>query len=373
MFNVEEEEGLKKHLYFCHGIQPTRERMMKQLFLAALLLLPIASFAQEEDTTFQIAHVRTLQEVLIKAEEPTWIREKLKLFIKNREANYQQKPLTQEYSFRFQDTGSDLQKGSKRTITDSLTAYRFESQGLMQCPSKEQMKQDSVFQVAPEHNTIYSTDTTFVNKPDSAFVRWTHLEDMLYTNLIQTLDRQFLRQHRFAINWDYETPNPNVVQLVFWSTKYDLDRGYLNLDTARCMVLEAERHSGLECIKHEFCNNFALWVLQRAVKLELKDWTILLRAVYSEEGQPQEFRYQSKRHFVSWSDIRKKKRQWMDITTTSRTTLLLHPATREAQPVDLIDIYPSKSIEIVNSKSRRYQMQQRLYHVPREYVVIVEH
>ena len=74
---------------------------MKQLFLAALLLLPITSFAQEEDTTFQIAHVRTLQEVLIKAEEPTWIREKLKLFIKNREANYQQKPLTQEYSFRF--------------------------------------------------------------------------------------------------------------------------------------------------------------------------------------------------------------------------------------------------------------------------------
>lgn len=343
---------------------------MKQLFLVALLLLPITSFAQEEDTTFQIAHVRTLQEVLIKAEEPTWIREKLKQFMKSRESNYQQRPQMQEYSFRFQDTGSDLLKGTKRIITDSLTAYRFESQGLMECPSMEQMKQDSLFRIVPENNTIYSTDTTLVDKPDSAFVRWTHLEDMLYTNLIQTLDKHFLHQHRFAINWDFEHPNPNVVQLVFWSTKYNLDRGYLNLDTARCMVLEAERHSGLECIKHEFCNSFALWILQRAVKLQLKDWTICLRSVYSEEGQPQEFRYQSKRHFAAWSDLKKKKRQWMDYTTTNRASLLLHPTTREAQPDDLIDIYPSRSIDVVYSKSRRYKMGQRLAHVPREYVLI---
>ena len=345
---------------------------MKHLFLVALVLLPLAGFAQEEDTTFQIAHVRTLQEVLVKAEEPAWIREKLKQFIRNRDVNYQREPQVQEYDFRFQDTGSDLQKGSRRTITDSLTAYRFESQGLLLSPSIEQMKQDSLFRIVPERNTIFSTDTTFANKPDSAYVRWTHLEDMLYTNLIRSFDKQFMRHHRFAVNWDFEHPNPNIVQLVFWSTKYDLDRGYLNLDTARCMVLEAERHSGLECIKHEFCNSFVLWMLQKAVKFQLKDWNICLRAAYAEEGQPQEFRYQSRRRFVSWSDIKKKRREWMDNTTTSRASLLLHPTTREAHPDDLIDIYPSKSIEVVNSKSRRYKMWQRLAHVPREYVVIIE-
>ena len=105
---------------------------MKHIFLVALILLPLTGFAQEEDTTFQIAHVRILPEVLVKAEEPAWIREKLKQFIRNRDVNYQQRPQMQEYDFRFQDTGSDLLKGSKRIVTDSLTAYRFESLGLME-------------------------------------------------------------------------------------------------------------------------------------------------------------------------------------------------------------------------------------------------
>ncbi|MBQ9523784.1 MAG: hypothetical protein IJR69_01480, partial [Bacteroidaceae bacterium] len=243
---------------------------MKQLTLCLVLLWPLWAVTQEDDTTFQIARVRTLQEVLIKAEEPAWIRQKLKLFIQKREEIYQQEPCFSEYEFFFQDTGSDLQRGSHRTVTDSLTAYKFQSQGLLLSPSVAQMKQDSVFQVAPEQNTVFGTDTACVSQPDSAYLRWSYLNEMLYENLIRSLDKHFLNQHRFAVNWEFEHPNPNVVQLVFWSTKYQLDRGYLNLDTARCMVLEAERHSGLDCIRHEFCNSFALWVLGRFVKLQLK-------------------------------------------------------------------------------------------------------
>ena len=101
---------------------------MRQLTLCLLLLWPL--WVEEEDTTFQIARVRTLQEVLIKAEEPAWIREKLKLFIQKREENYQQEPCFRAYDFFFQDTGSDLQRGAQRTVTDSLTAYRFAGQRL---------------------------------------------------------------------------------------------------------------------------------------------------------------------------------------------------------------------------------------------------
>ena len=346
---------------------------MKPFTLCLLLLWPIWIVAQEEDdTTFQIARVRTLHEVLIKAEEPAWIREKLKLFIQKREENYQQEPCFRAYDFFFQDTGSDLQRGSLRTVTDSLTAYRFQSQGLLLSPSMAQMKQDSVFQIAPERNTVFGTDTACVSQPDSAYVRWNNLNEMLYQNLICSLDKHFLRQHRFAVNGEFEHPNPNVVQLVFWSTKYQLDRGYLNLDTARCMVLEAERHSGLDCVKHEFCNSFALWALDRFIKLQLKDWSILLRAAYTEEGQPQEFQYQSQRHFASWSDVKKKRREWIDNKTICRASLRLQPTTRKAQFPDLIDIYPPRSIEILTSKSRRYQMQERLRKVPRQYVLLKE-
>ena len=36
----------------------------------------------------------------------------------------------------------------------------------------------------------------------------------------------------------------------------------------------------------------------------------------------------------------------------------------------LIDIYPAKHVEIVNSKSRKYKMQQRLGAVPRAYRLV---
>lgn len=189
---------------------------MRQLTLCLLLLWPLWIVAQEDDdTTFQIARVRTLQEVLIKAEEPAWIREKLKLFIQRREENYQQEPCFSKYDFFFQDTGSDLLRGSQRTVTDSLTAYRFQSRGLLFSPSMVQMRQDSVFQMAPERNTVFGTDTACVSQPDSAYVRWSNLDEMLYQNLIRSLDKHFLRQHRFAVNGEFEHPNPNVVQLVF--------------------------------------------------------------------------------------------------------------------------------------------------------------
>ena len=71
MFNVVEGLDLEKHFYFCFGFL-THKKIMKQLFLAALFMLPIASLAQEEeDTAFQITHVRNLQEVLVKAENPS--------------------------------------------------------------------------------------------------------------------------------------------------------------------------------------------------------------------------------------------------------------------------------------------------------------
>lgn len=323
-----------------------------------------------EDSSFQIAHVRTMQEVLVRADEPTWIRAKLKRFIKERAKNYLTAPRFGEYSLRYRDMGSDLQRGDKRLVTDSVTSNRFESQGLLLVPSMAQLRDDSLFRVVPEQNIVYGTDTALVSKPDSVYLHWRHFNDMLYSDLIQTLDNRFLRQHRFAVNEQYEHPNRDVVQLIFWSKKYDLDRGYLNLDTARCVVLEAERHSGLECAKAEYGSRFVLGLLHLFLKTELKDWTVNLRAAYDEDGQPREFRYQSSRHFTTWSDTKKKRREWIDSKSTVETTLIIRPSARTANTDALIDIYPAKHVEIVRSKSRKYQMQQRLATAPREYRLI---
>ena len=322
------------------------------------------------DSSFQIAHVRTMQEVLVRADEPSWIRAKLKRFIKERTKNYQTEPRFGEYSFRYRDMGSDLQRGDKRLVTDSLTSNRFESHGLLLVPSMAQLRADSLFRIVPEQNIVYGSDSALASKPDSVYLHWTHFNDMLYDNLIQTFDSRFLRQHRFAVNEQFEHPNRDVVQLIFWSKRYDLDRGYLNLDTARCVVLEAERHSGLECAKAEYGSRFALGLLHLFLKTELKDWTVNLRAAYDADGQPREFRYQSSRHFTTWSDTKKKRREWIDSKSSVETTLMIRPTARTASSDALIDIYPTKHVEIVNSKSRKYQMQQRLATAPREYRLI---
>ena len=311
-----------------------------------------------------------MQEVLVRADEPTWIRAKLKRFIKERARNYQTEPRFGEYSFRYRDMGSDLQRGDKRLVTDSVTSNRFESHGLLLVPSMAQLRADSLFQIVPEQNIVYGSDTALASKPDSVYLHWTHFNDMLYDNLIQTLDSRFLRQHRFAVNEQFEHRNRNVVQLIFWSKRYDLDRGFLNLDTARCVVVEAERHSGLECVKTEYGNSFALGLLHLFLKTELKDWTVNLRAAYDDEGQPREFRYQSSRHFTTWSDTKKKRREWIDSKSSVETTLMVRPTARTASSDALIDIYPTKHVEIVNSKSRKYKMQQRLGAVPRAYRLV---
>ena len=346
--------------------------MIRHLLTAALLALPVIIVAQTEgkDSRFQIAHVRTMQEVLVRADEPTWIRAKLKRFIKELSKNYQTEPHFFEYHFRYRDKGSDLKRGDKRLVTDSLTSNRFDSQGLLLVPSMVQLRDDSLFQIVPEQNIVYGTDTAFTSKPDSVHLNWKHLNDMLYSNLIQTLDNHFLRQHRFAVNEQFEHRNRNVVQLIFWSKRYDLDRGYLNLDTARCMVLEAERHCGLECAKAEYGSRFALGLLHLFLKTDLKDWTVNLRAAYDDDGQPHEFRYQSSRHFTTWSDTKKKRREWIDSKSSVETTLIIRPTARTATPDVLLDIYPTKHVEIVNSKSRKYKMQQRLGAVPREYRLV---
>lgn len=346
--------------------------MMRHLLTAALLALPALTMAQNEgeDSSFQIAHVRTMQEVLVRADEPTWIRAKLKRFIAERAKSYQTEARFSEYHFRYRDMGSDLQRGDKRLITDFVTSNRFESQGLLLVPSMAQMRADSLFQIVPEQNIVYGTDTALASKPDSIYLSWQHFNDMLYGNLIQTLDSRFLRQHRFAVNEQFEHWNRNVVQLIYWSKKYELDRGYLNIDTARCVVLEAERHSGLECAKAEYGNRFALGLLHLLLKTELKDWTVNLRAAYDEDGQPREFRYQSCRHFTTWSDTKKKRREWIDSNSTVAATLTIRPTDRSADSDALIDIYPAKHVEIVNSKSRKYKMQQRLGTAPREYRLI---
>lgn len=343
---------------------------MRHLLTAALLALPALTMAQGADSSFQIAHVRTMQEVLVRADEPTWIRAKLKRFIKERAKNYQAEPRFGEYSFRYRDMGSDLQRGDKRLVTDSVTSNRFESQGLLLVPSMAQMRADSLFRIVPEQNIVYGADTALASEPDSVYLHWTHFNDMLYDNLIQTFDSRFLRQHRFAVNEQFEHRNRNVVQLIFWSKRYDLDRGYLNLDTARCKVLEAERHSGLECAKAEYGSRFALGLLHLFLKTELKDWTVNLRAAYDDNGQPREFRYQSSRHFTTWSDTKKKQREWIDSKSSVETTLMIRPTARTASSDALIDIYPTKHVEIVNSKSRKYKMQQRLGAVPRTYRLV---
>lgn len=206
------------------------------------------------DTIFLEPTEVLIQEVTVSNVEPEWIKAKLNRFVKERKTYYQTADIYLPYQY------------DKSNIRDTC-GYAFSSRGTLYVPSIRHLDKDSMYQVAPTENTIYYNDTT-------ANVDFHDMALMLYENVVAEMDRKFIRQHRFCENKEYESADGNTVQLVFWSDKYKDDRGMIVIDTARCVILEASRSTGMECNLHEKMNPFVRSVFRSVAGLKYDDWTI---------------------------------------------------------------------------------------------------
>lgn len=302
------------------------------------------------DTIFLQPKENLITEVEVKQqEEPQWIKEKLKKFIKNREKNYQQKDRMMHYDFNNQNIGDS-------------TGYSFESHGIMYIPSMRNLQHDSVFQVSPEKSIVHYKDSTGVD--------FENLQNILYGGLTMTMDNKFLRLHRFEVNDEYTNTDKNIIQLVFWTNKYDMDKGTITLDTTRCVVKEIHRQMGKEYITKVVLNGFLMSLLKTFLALNISDYQITTYEKYADYGDvlcPSEFTYWNYRKYSAKQKPKGKKFQLMTEFSSRETSLKLTP-TAELPKSMLIDISKPKSIVIENGKGRRSHMHKALMNIPKDRV-----
>ncbi|MEZ3591711.1 MAG: carboxypeptidase-like regulatory domain-containing protein [Muribaculaceae bacterium] len=176
------------------------------------------------DTVYMTPKNVQLSEIVVRDEEPRWIREALRRFIAARERNYRTVPKTMSYKYATYTYGQN----------DSVGDYRYTSEGnimLQPLGSKELSK------IAAWENVVYSRDS-------AATGDFLNLRRMLQEDIVNEIDNRFIKEHRYWQNTDYTDADSNVVQIKFRSKKFKLDEGYLVIDTLRNVILEGFRRSG---------------------------------------------------------------------------------------------------------------------------------
>ncbi len=130
------------------------------------------------------------------------------------------------------------------TLQDSI-GYAFKSAGLLNFSTKSGRR----YNLDAEDNTVY-----YNGKSDS--VDFAGLRCILYDDFIIRFDRSFVKEHHFYKNVAYHSDSPDILQLTFSSRNNNKDYGYLVIDTAKCVILEGERHADTETNNKELTSAF---------------------------------------------------------------------------------------------------------------------
>ena len=184
---------------------------------------------QLTDTLFLQPRYQTTGEVVVTNKEPEWIRRCLKETVKRKTQNYFTHDGYEQVDYHTQSMGRD-------------NIYRFHLVGLLRTKTADRKRYalscDSV------NAQIVASDTTRLTDTQN-------LRRMLYEDFIEDLTRGFISDHRFYHYADYEGASKDEVKLSFKAKHNTDDRGWLILDTTRCIVLSAYRSTGTKTNRQE--------------------------------------------------------------------------------------------------------------------------
>ena len=173
---------------------------------------------------FPNSTITMLEEVVASAKykQPAWIEKKLKEIVKQKTKNYQTAETQFAYNF-------------KTTTLDDGNGYTFKSQGNLLVPKYSNAEG---YKINPQKNIILFKDTT-------AGMDFHQFRRLIYNDFLPNFNNSFVKKYRFNRNFNYETENKNIIKLSFTQEKYNDDFGYIVIDTAKNVILEFERNSGL--------------------------------------------------------------------------------------------------------------------------------
>lgn len=210
------------------------------------------------DSVYLIPTTTMLTEVVVSSKKPKWIKSVLKKIVEQKNKNYQ----TTEKAFSY--------KYETYTLNDS-NGYAFKSNGNLLIP---RLDKNSQFKIDAQKNIIRYKDKT-------AGVDFFNLRRMLYTDFIGNFDNRFIENNNFTQNNTFENENPNIVQLMFTSKKYQDYEGYLVIDTLNNAIIEVKRNSGTNYNIHTQTSTFLRNLAKTAFGMTYNTWITIDHTKYN--------------------------------------------------------------------------------------------
>ena len=187
----------------------------------------LSPLTSSNDTIFLQPRYRDVGQVVVTNREPEWIRRCLKRVVKQKEALYYGHEGYERFEYHTQSLG-----------TNSI--YRMTLTGLLRHKSPTCKH----YAMQPDTARIVAADSTRLTDTSN-------LRRMLYEDFIADLDNGYIRHHRFYANYEYRGQSPDEIELRFRSPKNADDHGTLVIDTLRCTIVKAYRHTGTKTNRQE--------------------------------------------------------------------------------------------------------------------------
>ena len=224
------------------------------------------------DTLFLKPRYQSTGEVVVTNKEPEWIRRCLKQTVKRKTQNYFTHDGYEQVDYHTQSIGRN-------------NIYRFHLTGLLRtkCPARKRYE-------------LYadSTDAHIVAFDSTRLTDTQNLRRMLYEDFMEDLTRDFISNHRFFHYADYKGASKDHVKLSFKAKHNTDDRGWLILDTVRCVVLGAYRSTGTKTNRQERIST-AMYMMARVYGYRIDTFTRDYRVSYAQRPDgtlyPAEVRY----------------------------------------------------------------------------------
>ena len=187
---------------------------------------------QSSDTIFLQPRYRDVGQVVVTNREPEWIRRCLKRVVKQKEKLYYGHEGYERFEYHTQSLG-----------TNSI--YRLKLTGMLRHKSPTY-----------KHYGMMADTARIVAADSTRLTDTSNLRRMLYEDFIEDLDNGFIRHHRFYANYEYKGQSRDEIELRFRSPKNADDHGTLVIDTMRCTIVKAYRHTGTKTNRQERIDGF---------------------------------------------------------------------------------------------------------------------
>ena len=300
------------------------------------------TFTSPSDTVFLIPKENLLSEVVVSNTEPLWIRPFIKKFIENKKNKYRTTTENFHYSY------------NTRNASDN-SGYWFENSGIIRFPSSSKVG----FKIKPYKGYIHFKDST-------AGCDFTNMKRMVYHDFVEELDMKFIKHHNFQVNDAFYSENKDVVQLYFKSAKYDkADKGYIIVDTAKCIILSVIRDTGIDYNIDNNTNSFTRSTLNILTGWKYSKWIVNQKVTYIDVNGvyfPSSCRY--KAYILAES----KKGKYAGTKFDSFESEIIFNQTDSQEETGFFDLFEPWYMKIVVSKKERVA-EQKLQMIPKEYIL----